>query len=59
VFSTFSDLHFGTELFGPLLLTQELLTEPLQYRDFMLQVPTGPGLGIQIDREKLARLGRQ
>ena len=59
VFSTFSDLQFGTELFGPLLLTQELLTEPLQYRDFMLQVPTGPGLGIQIDRDKLARLRRQ
>ncbi|MCP1174135.1 muconate/chloromuconate family cycloisomerase [Ralstonia chuxiongensis] len=59
VFSTFGELQFGTELFGPLLLTQELLTEPLQYRDFMLQVPTGPGLGIQIDRDKLARLRRQ
>lgn len=59
VFSTFGELQFGTELFGPLLLTQELLTEPLQYRDFMLQVPTGPGLGIDIDRDKLARLRRQ
>ena len=59
VFSTFSDLQFGTELFGPLLLTQELLTEPLRYRDFTLQVPTGPGLGIEIDRDKLARLRRQ
>jgi putative protein kinase ArgK-like GTPase of G3E family len=59
VFSTFGELQFGTELFGPLLLTQELLTEPLQYRDFMLQVPTGPGLGIEIDRDKLARLRRQ
>lgn len=59
VFSTFGELQFGTELFGPLLLTQELLTEPLQYRDFMLQVPTGPGLGIEIDHDKLARLRRQ
>ncbi len=58
VFSTFSELHFGTELFGPLLLTQELLTEPLAYRDFMLQVPTGPGLGIRIDRDRLAALRR-
>jgi len=58
VFSTFGDLSFGTELFGPLLLTEEILTEPLVYRDFMLQVPTGPGLGIQIDRDKLAALRR-
>ncbi|MCW3478420.1 muconate/chloromuconate family cycloisomerase [Neisseriaceae bacterium JH1-16] len=58
VFATFGDLSFGTELFGPLLLTEEILTEPLVYRDFMLQVPSGPGLGIQIDRDKLAALRR-
>ena len=59
VFATFSDLSFGTELFGPLLLTEEILTEPLIYRDFQLQVPTGPGLGIQIDQDKLANLRRK
>ena len=59
LFSTFASLSHGTELFGPLLLTEEILCEPLQYRDFMLQVPTGPGLGIRIDRDKLARLRRQ
>jgi muconate cycloisomerase len=59
VFSTFSDLSFGTELFGPLLLTQELLQEPLAYRDFMLQVPRGPGLGIDIDLERLQSLRRR
>ena len=58
LFSTFDDLSFGTELFGPLLLTHEILTEPLVYRDFMLQVPTGPGLGIQVDMNKLAALRR-
>jgi muconate cycloisomerase len=59
VFATFGELAFGTELFGPLLLTEEILVEPLQYRDFMLQVPTKPGLGIDIDRDKLARLRRR
>ena len=59
LFSTFADLSFGTELFGPLLLTQEILAEPLVYRDFMLQVPTGPGLGIQVDIEKLDALRRR
>jgi len=58
VFSTFADLAFGTELFGPLLLTEEILSTPLEYRDFMLQVPTGPGLGIEIDQDKLARMRR-
>ena len=59
VFSTFGDLSFGTELFGPLLLTQEVLREPLVYRDFMLQVPTGPGLGVDIDLERLQSLRRE
>ncbi|OJI05462.1 muconate/chloromuconate family cycloisomerase [Polynucleobacter sp. MWH-Adler-W8] len=59
VFSTFNDLAFGTELFGPLLLTEEILVEPLVYKDFSLQVPTGPGLGIQLDMEKINYLKRQ
>ncbi|WP_131861937.1 muconate/chloromuconate family cycloisomerase [Crenobacter luteus] len=59
VFSTFGELAFGTELFGPLLLTEEILAEPLVYKDFMLQVPTGPGLGIEIDKDKLAALRRR
>lgn len=59
VFSTFSELGFGTELFGPLLLTEDILTEPLVYRDFMLQVPDRPGLGINIDRDKVAALSRR
>jgi len=58
VFSTFKDLSFGTELFGPLLLTEELLCEPLVYKDFMLQVPSKPGLGVEIDLEKLNRMRR-
>jgi muconate cycloisomerase len=59
LFSTFNDLAFGTELFGPLLLTEEVLAEPLVYKDFMLQVPKAPGLGITIDPEKLDALRRR
>lgn len=58
VCSTFADLAWDTELFGPLLLTEEVLCEPLVYRDFALQVPTGPGLGVEIDTDKLRRLQR-
>lgn len=49
VFATFSALSFGTELFGPLLLTEEILQEALVYEEFSLIVPTGPGLGIALD----------
>ncbi|WP_085317022.1 muconate/chloromuconate family cycloisomerase [Derxia lacustris] len=58
LFSTFHELAWGTELFGPLLLTEEILREPLEYRDFALAIPRRPGLGIDIDEEKLARLRR-
>lgn len=51
VFSTFRDLRWGTELFGPLLITEEILTRPLVYRDFHLELPTGPGLGIALDED--------
>ncbi len=54
VFATFSDLAWGTELFGPLLLTEEILSEPLGYADFELAVPTKPGLGVALDEDKVA-----
>jgi muconate cycloisomerase len=58
LFSTFAALEWGTELFGPLLLTEEILAEPLDYSEFSLGVPTGPGLGIAIDEDRLARFRR-
>jgi muconate cycloisomerase len=53
LFSTFPKLTWGTELFGPLLLAEELVTEPLQYEDFELVVPTGNGLGVELDDDRL------
>ncbi|MEO7467058.1 MAG: enolase C-terminal domain-like protein, partial [Sphingobium limneticum] len=58
VFSTLSELTWGTELFGPLLQTDEILAQPLVYSDFTLQVPTGPGLGIALDSDKLDHFRR-
>ena len=54
VFATLPELAWGTELFGPLLQTEEILSEPLAYGDFSLAVPTGPGLGISLDEDKIA-----
>lgn len=58
LFATFPKLAWGTELFGPLLLTEEILAEPLDYADFSLGVPTGPGLGIALDEDKIAHFRR-
>jgi muconate cycloisomerase len=58
VFSTFANLQWGTELFGPLLLTEEILTTPLDYSNFELKIPQGPGLGIELDEDRVAFFAR-
>lgn len=58
LFSTFANLQWGTELFGPLLITEEILKTPLDYSDFELTVPDGPGLGIELDDDKVRRFTR-
>lgn len=58
LFSTLGRLEWGTELFGPLLLTEEILETPLDYAEFGVGVPTGPGLGIRLSEPQLARFRR-
>lgn len=58
LFATFPRLDWGTELFGPLLLTEEILQTPLDYSDFALTVPHGPGLGIALDEDRVAFFAR-
>jgi muconate cycloisomerase len=53
-FSALPQLAWGTELFGPLLLKDDIVTTRPLYRDFDLHMPEGPGLGLHIDEEKLA-----
>lgn len=58
VFAGFPNLDWGTELFGPLLITEEILEEPLLYADFELAIPTGPGLGVTLDEDRLNHFRR-
>lgn len=58
LFSTFGELAWGTELFGPLLLTEDILCEPLAYSEFELAVPQGPGLGLALDEDKIRHFSR-
>jgi muconate cycloisomerase len=57
-FATLPALAWGTELFGPLLLTEEIVTQPLAYSDFALTVPTGPGLGLELDEQRVEHFRR-
>jgi muconate cycloisomerase len=43
----------GCELVGPLLLADEIVTEPLRYTRGRLTVPPGPGLGVSLDHDKV------
>lgn len=53
LFATVPEWQFGTEMFGPLLLRDEILAEPLDHADFSVAVPCGPGLGVRLDEDKV------
>jgi len=59
VFSTFREMAWGCEHFGPQILTGEYVTEPLRFADFHVHLPAGPGIGVTLDHEKLRRYARQ
>ena len=48
------DMAWGTEMFGPLLFKDDIVTTPLHFHDFGVELPSGPGLGIELDEDKLA-----
>jgi muconate cycloisomerase len=49
---------FGTELFGPLLLKDDIVQQRPAYSNFAIAVPDRPGLGVDIDEDKLAHYRR-
>lgn len=58
MFATFPKIQWGTELFGPLLQAQTLTQEPLDFRDGCLVLPSGPGLSIKPDWDRVQQLAR-
>jgi muconate cycloisomerase len=58
VFAGLRELQWGCEHFGPQILVEDLVTEPLRFEDFHIHLPTGPGLGVTLDRDKLRRFAR-
>lgn len=58
VFATLGDQHHGCELFGPQLLVDDIVTERMPIVDFELQLPDGPGFGVEVDLGQLERFDR-
>lgn len=59
VFSTLPHLDWGTELFGPLLLTDDIVTSRIKYGNCVMEIPQGPGLGIELDMNQVEKYKRR
>ena len=46
-------------MLGPLKVTDSVVTTPIDIRSGVLKVPEGPGLGLELDEDKLARFAHQ
>ncbi|MBQ0761846.1 muconate/chloromuconate family cycloisomerase [Marinobacter psychrophilus] len=57
--STLETLHWGTEMFGPLLMRDDIVVTPLNFHDNGVDLPSGPGLGVEIDEDKLTHYRRK
>jgi len=53
------NMQWGTEMFGPLLLKDDIVVTPLDFRQGHVALPQGPGLGVDIDDEKLRFYARK
>lgn len=58
VFGAVGNVTYGSELFGPLLLADDIVVRPLTYRRGELSIPTGAGLGVDLDETKLVEYRR-
>jgi muconate cycloisomerase len=57
-FAGLGSLGWGCEHFGPQILTEDLVEEPLRFEECRVHLPRGPGLGVTLDRAKLRRFAR-
>lgn len=57
-FATLRELTWGCEHFGPQILVQDLVTEPLRFEDFNVHLPAGPGIGVTLDADKMRAYAR-
>ncbi|MEU9454524.1 muconate cycloisomerase family protein [Streptomyces sp. NPDC048277] len=59
LFCATASLTAGTELFGPLLLSDDVVETPVSYTDGELLLGDGPGFGVTVDMAKVAKYARR
>jgi len=59
VFATLGGSHHGCELFGPQLLVDDIVEQPMTVENFELVLPDGPGFGVTVDERRLDRFTRR
>lgn len=52
-------MQWGTEMFGPLLLKDDIVVRPLTFADAQVTLPQTPGLGVALDEDKLRHYSRK
>ncbi|MFD1708954.1 muconate cycloisomerase family protein [Siminovitchia sediminis] len=57
-YASIPNLDYGSELFGPSWLADDPVINPLVYEDGCILVPDGPGLGVELDEDKLKKYRR-
>lgn len=59
LFCATAAVRCGTELFGPLLLADDIATDPVTYAAGDLLLTPGPGFGITVDGDKVEKYRRR
>lgn len=49
------NVTYASELVGPQLIADDVLVDPIEIRQGTIRLPDRPGLGVELDRERLAR----
>lgn len=50
-------IRYPSDVIGPAMYTEDIITRPFDYVEGHLAPPEGPGLGVELDRGQLTRLG--
>lgn len=56
--STIPEMHYAGDAHYHYLTDDIIQGGPMQYEDGCIRVPTGPGLGVALDEEKMEKYGR-
>ncbi|PID04618.1 MULTISPECIES: muconate/chloromuconate family cycloisomerase [unclassified Sporosarcina] len=58
-FGTIRNLTYGCESFGPPWLADDLVKNPLKFKEGKVIIPSGAGLGVELDEMKIEKYRRK